>query len=50
MLLGELSQHEELGAKYLEYLISQELKNNSKWIISGSQVPEMHLNAEGGGN
>lgn len=49
LLLGELSQNEALGEKYLEYLIAQELKSNSKWIISGSQVPEMHLNAEGGG-
>ena len=50
MLLGELSEKSELGEKYLEYMIAQELKNNSKWIISGSRVPEMHLNAEGAGN
>ena len=43
MLLDELSKHEALGQKYLEYLISQELKENSKWIISGDTVPQMHL-------
>jgi len=47
MLLDELSKHADLGPKYLEYLISQELRHNSKWIISGSHVPQIHL-ADGG--
>lgn len=34
LLLGELSQQPEIAAQYLEYLTAQELKNNSKWIIS----------------
>lgn len=46
MLLEELSKYEALGQKYLEYLISQELKANSKWIISGGQVPQIHLDPE----
>ena len=33
LLLGELSQHPETAAKYLDYLMTQELKNNSKWVI-----------------
>jgi regulator of protease activity HflC (stomatin/prohibitin superfamily) len=33
LLLGELSQHPDIAAKYLDYLTAQELKSNSKWII-----------------
>jgi modulator of FtsH protease HflK len=33
LLLGELSAHPEIANKYLDYLMTQELKNNSKWII-----------------
>jgi regulator of protease activity HflC (stomatin/prohibitin superfamily) len=47
MLLEELSKHEALGRKYLEYLIAQELKPNSKWILSGGRVPQLHLGADG---
>lgn len=33
LLLSELSTHPEIANKYLDYLMTQELKNNSKWII-----------------
>jgi modulator of FtsH protease HflK len=33
LLLGELSAHPEIASKYLDYLMTQELKSNSKWII-----------------
>lgn len=33
LLLGALSQHPEIASKYLDYLMTQELKNNSKWVI-----------------
>jgi membrane protease subunit HflK len=33
LLLAELSAHPEIAAKYLDYLMTQELKTNSKWII-----------------
>lgn len=45
LLLEELSKHEQLGGKFLEYLTAQELKQNSKWIISGGQAPQLHLDA-----
>jgi membrane protease subunit HflC len=34
LLLGELSQQPDIAVKYLDYLTAQELKSNSKWIIS----------------
>ena len=33
LLLGALSQHPEIASKYLDYLMTQELKSNSKWVI-----------------
>ena len=33
LLLGALSQHPEIAGKYLDYLMTQELKSNSKWVI-----------------
>jgi regulator of protease activity HflC (stomatin/prohibitin superfamily) len=33
LLLGALSQHPDIASKYLDYLMTQELKSNSKWII-----------------
>lgn len=33
LLLSALSQHPEIASKYLDYLMTQELKNNSKWVI-----------------
>lgn len=47
LLLEELSKHEQLGHAYLQYLTSQALKDNSKWIISGGAAPQLHLDPEG---
>jgi regulator of protease activity HflC (stomatin/prohibitin superfamily) len=33
LLLGALSEHPDIASKYLDYLMTQELKSNSKWII-----------------
>lgn len=44
LLLGELSKHPDIAAKYLDYLMTQELKDNSKWIIgSGNLAPLLNL-------
>jgi regulator of protease activity HflC (stomatin/prohibitin superfamily) len=46
MLLDELAEHEALGLKYMEFLTARELKPNSKWIIAGGQLPQLHLATE----
>lgn len=46
MIMEELARHEKLGARYLDYLTAQELKSNSKWIISGDRAPQVHLDEE----
>jgi regulator of protease activity HflC (stomatin/prohibitin superfamily) len=38
-MMAELSEHGTLGEKFIEYLIAQELKDNSKWIINGDSSP-----------
>lgn len=38
-ILAELDNRGDIGQKYIEYLIAQELKENSKWIISGEGTP-----------
>ncbi len=44
MLLTELSKHPEIADKYLDYLMTQELRDNSKWIIGGgSMAPLLNL-------
>jgi regulator of protease activity HflC (stomatin/prohibitin superfamily) len=43
LLLGELSEHPEIAAKYLDYLMTQELKDNSKWIIGQTGAPAVDL-------
>lgn len=44
LLLGELSAHPEIANKYLDYLMTQELKNNSKWVIGQPGVsPVLNL-------
>lgn len=43
MLLEELDKSPKLGEKYLDYLMTQELKDNSKWVISGGSAPELHI-------
>jgi regulator of protease activity HflC (stomatin/prohibitin superfamily) len=48
LLLGELSRHPETAAKYLDYLMTQELKENSKWVIGqpgGSPVIDLRPEA-----
>ena len=46
LLLAALSQNESLGRKYLDYLTAQELKSNSKWILSGAAAPQIHMDSE----
>jgi membrane protease subunit HflK len=43
MLLSELAQHPEIAAKYLDYLMTQELKSNSKWVIGNGGNPILDL-------
>jgi regulator of protease activity HflC (stomatin/prohibitin superfamily) len=45
-LLGELKGHGDLAEKYLDYLIAQELKENSKWVIGGEGTPIVDLRGE----
>jgi modulator of FtsH protease HflK len=43
MLLSELSQHPTIANKYLDYMMAQELKSNSKWVIGGGSNPILDL-------
>jgi membrane protease subunit HflK len=44
MLLAELAKHPDIADKYLDYLMTQELKENSKWIIgNGNMTPLLSL-------
>lgn len=36
-MIAELSDKGALGEKFIEYLIAQELKDNSKWVISNGE-------------
>jgi regulator of protease activity HflC (stomatin/prohibitin superfamily) len=45
LLLGALSQHPDIANRYLDYLMTQELKNNSKWVI-GQPGLNLHLGGE----
>jgi regulator of protease activity HflC (stomatin/prohibitin superfamily) len=48
-LLSEMQGKGELAVKYIDYLIAQELKENSKWIISGGDsLPILDLHATPG--
>ena len=48
-LLSEMQGEGELAIKYIDYLIAQELKENSKWIISGGDsLPILDLHATPG--
>lgn len=42
-ILEELNGKGALANKYLDYLIAQELKNNSKWILGGESVPNIDI-------
>jgi membrane protease subunit HflK len=49
LLLGALSQHPDIASKYLDYLMTQELKNNSKWVIGQpGSAPIIDLRPEEG--
>jgi len=43
MLLSQLAQHPEIAGKYLDYMMAQELKSNSKWVIGGGGNPIIDL-------
>ncbi len=45
-MLSELQPYGDLGKKYLDYLMVQELKENSKWIFGGSGTPIIDLRGE----
>ncbi|MBN1977473.1 MAG: SPFH domain-containing protein [Anaerolineae bacterium] len=48
-IMAELEGKGELAEKYLDYLIAQELKENSKWIISnGASMPIIDLTDSSG--
>jgi flotillin len=42
-VLAELDGKGELATKFLDYLIAQELKENSKWVISGEGRPLVNI-------
>jgi hypothetical protein len=42
-VLAELEGKGELANKFLDYLIAQQLKDNSKWIINGESAPIVNL-------
>lgn len=42
-LMTELKEQGPLGEKFIEYLIAQSLKDNSKWIINGESAPIVDL-------
>jgi len=42
-IVGELEGKGELANKFIDYLIAQELKNNSKWVINGEGTPIVDL-------
>jgi regulator of protease activity HflC (stomatin/prohibitin superfamily) len=45
-ILSELEGKGDLAEMYLQYLIAQELKENSKWVISGDGAPIVDLRGE----
>lgn len=47
MLLAELAQHPEIASQYLEYMMAQELKANSKWVIGAGGTPLLDLRGDG---
>jgi hypothetical protein len=42
-ILFELDRGGDIGQKYIEYMIAQELKENSKWVTSGEGTPIIDL-------
>ena len=49
LLLTEIDRHPEVADKYLDYLMTQELRNNSKWVIGGSGSPILDLRPDDAG-
>lgn len=51
-MLSELENKGDLAEKYIQFMIAQELKSNSKWIISGNSMPIVDLQGglSGSGN
>ena len=52
LMLDALSQQPAIAEKYLDYLMTQELKNNSKWVISqegGAPILDLRPALEGEG-
>lgn len=49
-ILAEMADHGEIAEKYIDYLIAQEIKENSKWIISGESMPIVDLTAPRSGD
>ncbi|MBU1879214.1 MAG: hypothetical protein KJ734_09725 [Chloroflexi bacterium] len=45
-MLSELQAYGDLATKYIDYLMVQELKANSKWIFGGSGTPIIDLRGE----
>ncbi|MFC1974821.1 SPFH domain-containing protein [Chloroflexota bacterium] len=46
VILLELEGKGDLAENYIQYMIAQELKENSKWIISGESMPIVDLHSE----
>ncbi len=46
MILAELDKGGDIGQKYIQYMIAQELRENSKWVISGEGTPIIDLREE----
>jgi regulator of protease activity HflC (stomatin/prohibitin superfamily) len=46
LLLTEIDQHPEVADKYLDYLMTQELRHNSKWVIGTGGSPILDLRPE----
>jgi regulator of protease activity HflC (stomatin/prohibitin superfamily) len=42
-ILAELGDKGEMGTKYIDLLIAQELKENSKWVINGDGSPVVDM-------
>ncbi len=42
-ILAELNGQGELGEKFIDLLIAQELKENSKWVIEGGGSPVVDM-------
>ncbi|MEA3338721.1 MAG: SPFH domain-containing protein [Chloroflexota bacterium] len=45
-ILSELEGKGDLAEMYLQYMIAQELKENSKWVISGDGTPIVDLRGD----